>query len=940
MAIKRIPIGGIYKDPSGQIADDGMCAESLNVQIEQGEIAPMLAPEEVTEYYRQTDTYIEGIPMYIHKGNGYNNLIFFDKAVAPGDEDIIGAYTPGNGEGKTELYTLQEGEEIKDIASIGNTIIIATNQRIEYVLWNGGDYKDLGDRIPIPKVEFQCQGFYTTTEDNVTPWYAPGHDGDGDIIPGYVDVGTCRRDIDSEGNPLLRMDYDKWKNYLAGKSPEYPFFEEQYIEVNNLIWGLISEQTKAMKLQGYFPCPVFARFSLKLYDGSYIYQSVPVLLGADIPNTIDSRGEFFGGTRGTTSIMAILAHVYKVKAYLRNEANEYNEWKDIVSSIDIFLSEDLHFPEFNTKIEDVSNPQTLPGGGHSLELNYTDSLSYKKQLDTVLSKSTFYRIATFNREDLSDLRNGFDLMSDDSYATQDYLVTQPKLEDGFRNLHKMFADSIDTYNNRLIEYGLTYEIATGYHFLNGANTYPLSSVGVAKRGYIFRYHIRGPQGQELVVLSRNAYGTPEGYDSDKRIYPYTADYGSFTSEAKPFAWISYPDSRCYRVDVQIKVYYAGGSSTYYYKSFDMRPHPNLECAYCFLGMGQELAFITGDAPSDWSEINESREYSEDNTFWASKVDNPFLFLPGGKQTFTGKIIGTANTTKALSEGQFGQFPMYVFTDDGVWVLPIDDEGSFRNRIPLSRDIAVSKDSIAPIEQAIVFVTKQGVMLLQGSSVTPLSKYMNGPNLFIPGEIATILSNDNLLAPVVAAHQDATRFDEFIQGCKIAYDYVGSRLIFLRPDETYQYVYRLDSQSWHKMCVDGIGIVPAGKLNSYPNCFVSVTLPDLGAGKYALYNFSVTPSSSSQKPTLPGLIYLRDISLDEANIYKTLHRMKVRGRFNYLNAKWAILGSNDGMTYYVLHSLHGPSWKWYRIILTSKLTEKERMSYLELEYTQKFLNKLR
>ena len=42
MAIKRIPIKGISRDPSGQISAEGMCAESLNVQLDMGEVAPMI----------------------------------------------------------------------------------------------------------------------------------------------------------------------------------------------------------------------------------------------------------------------------------------------------------------------------------------------------------------------------------------------------------------------------------------------------------------------------------------------------------------------------------------------------------------------------------------------------------------------------------------------------------------------------------------------------------------------------------------------------------------------------------------------------------------------------------------------------------------------------------------------------------------------------------
>ena len=45
--IKQIQLRGISRSPSDRMTEDGGCAESLNVQLEQQELAPMLTPKKV-----------------------------------------------------------------------------------------------------------------------------------------------------------------------------------------------------------------------------------------------------------------------------------------------------------------------------------------------------------------------------------------------------------------------------------------------------------------------------------------------------------------------------------------------------------------------------------------------------------------------------------------------------------------------------------------------------------------------------------------------------------------------------------------------------------------------------------------------------------------------------------------------------------------------------
>lgn len=72
--IKKIPIKGISRDPSGQISSDGYCADSLNVQLDMGEVAPMMRPQNTLDS-GGSPVNVVGEILYIHKGVGYENLI-------------------------------------------------------------------------------------------------------------------------------------------------------------------------------------------------------------------------------------------------------------------------------------------------------------------------------------------------------------------------------------------------------------------------------------------------------------------------------------------------------------------------------------------------------------------------------------------------------------------------------------------------------------------------------------------------------------------------------------------------------------------------------------------------------------------------------------------------------------------------------------------------
>ena len=97
-----------------------------------------------------------------------------------------------------------------------------------------------------------------------------------------------------------------------------------------------------------------------------------------------------------------------------------------------------------------------------------------------------------------------------------------------------------------------------------------------------------------------------------------------------------------------------------------------------------------------------------------------------------EIFGTALATKALSTGQFGQFPLYVFTDNGIWAMQMNQLGTFSSSHAVSMDVA-KKGTILALDQAVAFVTDKGLLLITGSDIRNLSPNMNGEHYVVNSE---------------------------------------------------------------------------------------------------------------------------------------------------------------------------------------------------------------
>lgn len=325
----------------------------------------------------------------------------------------------------------------------------------------------------------------------------------------------------------------------------------------------------------------------------------------------------------------------------------------------------------------------------------------------------------------------------------------------------------------------------------------------------------------------------------------------------------------------------------------------------------------------------------------SEAENPLIFpAKNSVQVGSSAISALAANTRPISEGQFGEAPLYAFTDEGVWVLMLGEEGTYVTRQPANRDICSNPKGILQIDDAVLYPTERGIMMQQGRESVCITDALDD----YPFDFLSIYSHstkdktypNKLLATCKIPESDVKyiRFRKYLEKADMIYDYYDSRIIVFNPYYTYAYVYSLKSKMWGTM-----HNVFNKRVNIYPEAYATDK-----AGK--ILNVYVKEPTES----VPFFLCSRPLTLVQ-EVYKTMFDCITRGYFSSVQAGkcgMVLFGSNDLVNWYYisssvdvfLRSLVGSPYKYFRIALIGKLAPNESISGLSTAFQERLQNKLR
>ena len=911
MATKKILLRGISRTPSDRMSADGGLAESIGFETDMQELATAVPATDVTSQLGlNAHVYGQKDIVFIHKTNDYANYIAKTN-VSVGLFNSTSPYYHA-------FYTFQSGEVFKDIKSVGNTLILLTNQRMEYILYKNGEYIDLGDEIPEPRLNVYCVGVDVS---------GPGTKRIGDYTISFsVNSGRI--------TGTLCGDYDQAKYYdpvahnQAEDSISYTgrvSTEDVRTVMNWVMERCVTSLNADIKKQAEdhnFSFPRFIRYAVRLYDGTYVRHSAPIM----VKNPTDTypkdqfkaQYKFYYKNEDFFAVevkgqQAFTPYYVNFDADSSNKP-DFSNWSDIVTSVDVFLSDEIipHSLKIGAITDHTSedlSQQTYDRKETSII--HSHSVSNEEHDDRILSKSNFYKIKEIPvSEYVGDLSFSTHDMSD---ITGDALLVKPALPDDISGSNNRLVPlGVKVYNERLLAIGAKIRQYDGYYEMpsrivkDNTNLHTLT----------LRYFIKKASGEENVV--QRQYSVPANYELGN--------------------WLYYPDPRCYKVLVGA----VGNTGVY----FDMKEHPYLNGAYCMttfenrtlVGIGTSVAIPT--LPDANTELRE-------NTLFQYGVSN--MFKTEQERSFPyGRLVDLAVITKPLSTGQYGYSSLYIFTDQGLFAVATGKDGSMGQVDTVSQDVALP-GTVCQLDQAVVFTTKKGVMLLTGSDLRCISEHMHGRHYMLDASIYTLLRSGAYLADwgdlASIAYEDEA-FMTYMADARTVYDYVGRRLLFFSMAEhpqPYIYTYMIETDSWHKI------VLPANytfrwMLNSYPDALISADYYVNNALDPVHYETRILSFSNARGQDATtrrkGMIVTRPMDFDEDDVRKVLNRLYVRGLYDRDHIKIIIMASMDGLNWMNLSSLRGGSYKLFRLVLLADLTEVERISYVEAEYETRYDQRLR
>lgn len=831
--IKQIQLRGISRTPSDRMSEDGGLSESLNMYLDTAESAPAFVPEDVTEKLGLPAD-LEAERIFIHKTANYENYIAVQS-------DRVVAYTPGI-EDKEPLMILElgEGEKVNDITSVGNTIILSSSLRTFYSLYREQEYVPLGNAVQFPKINFNTidEGIfpieYTTSRLYAASLGKEYETDDWAEFSQYPDSlwdSKFREAVAGSEWDDLFMDLEEWNDDCSEhgshtKKGILKALEEAWKEI--LLKSYNDDKTPT-----YYIGTVCVRYAVELFDGSLL-SSVPYIMSPTQHNpsvaiTWEREGTRFWGSKATagyypeegTMTRKISASFpkYSIKAVLQSTDFDVSLWQDIIRRINIYIS----FPSFYYINRKVSSMQARDSNSTTiLDVDDFSSKTVKvaasaqvvlgdpfDESDLLESTANTFKIAEINIKgapvpeetddniivtDFQRLRKGIVLSVE---KDPDLLANKNILTGDDMQHYPILSTSVSQYNNRVISVAPIREIAYDHTNMCSRGPVEFNPTGPTAISYEITYFLHGTS--KTLSIKTGPYLSSNFLGIRSAIYPFQV----------------FPDNRAYKMLVKATWDTEQGEVTRY-QEFDMKQHPYLNCSYYYGGFFSELYELCQSM--NFTPYNIELRDETMNKLFVSELDNPFYYPLESRYTFQSKVIGVATATTAISQGQFGQFPLYVFTEDGIWAMETAADGSFVSQKPLSREVCINPDSICSIDNAVVFVTDKAVMMIQGSQVMNISPYMNGKH-YMPNDSALNLISsqegfDTLIEPI----SDDDPFMSFMKDAKVAYDYTGQRLVFISPsNKGFQYVYKIDTKTWHKVAFSEFDLY--APLNSYPECLV-------------------------------------------------------------------------------------------------------------------------
>jgi hypothetical protein len=788
--------------------------------------------------------------VFIHRNNDYENWIGL--VTEDGRSSVY--WEKSNDESLSALIKDVDGE-VNGIHQTGNILSLVTPNNVYYLLYQNGKYTFYEEIPQTPVITFSTSDNYIG---NMTLYMSISNIYEGKSMPmeNFVEVAKA----------LVYKAMDGYANGWTDKN------------------GIFNEGNGPHLFDA-----CFIRYAIRLYDGSLVRHSPPILvMPRDNILYMKSADIHFHGTAIDTG-SSILVTGYKIYMYYNFENLE--NWEGFIQSVDIFMSAPLGISNIEHIRKDLSIVEKDQPRNPNSEIEMDDFVTNfnlikeipPDALNNITQNSTFYFIKSIpvgTKKTYDDL----DVIpsTDMDFSKMENLIQQEVMTDDNFSNHIHGAKCSYSYNSRLHIADINTTFFKGFN--PGYFTWNYLMKGVATR------RDSGDVANSLHNLSYNGVSVnsaPKNYyekllteveintgTTNEKVYSLQENFleGVPKEEYRMYlsAFLSYPDARAKRMTIYRQ------TDDKWYKVFSepLQKHKTLNLAY-YLSDGLK-PIVEKDPNPELVELSDSDietkvTLREPNKLKVSELNNP-IFFPNVNtyQAGPGTILAMATNMMNVSDRNYGQYPLYVFTTRGVWTLNVGGgEVVYSTQTaPAALEAPAQTTSgetiVGETPVGVVFATSRGLFCINGQSVIPLSAHLEQK----PTELNIEMNShcQGVVHPI-----DNRSFPEILKNLSaFAYNPIENELIINIKDPDYpdypdyNYVLNLDSRQFYQSTEKWDFAVG----NAFPDLFVieGKTLKDYASAQTTMDKTSMAHVSFILRPISSGIT---DIKCMERMILRAL-----------------------------------------------------------------------
>lgn len=597
----------------------------------------------------------------------------------------------------------------------------------------------------------------------------------------------------------------------------------------------------------------------------------------------------------------------KIKLIIDRNSYALGKYKDKILKVNLYVSRPIS--KFRFDKDDIDFIEKGPWEASS-PVAFSTAFNPVLIKDSGIEKELLYKQKSWSLDEFCNgLEYTFEFGGDIQTTGATMEVSSPSVE----RAGKMF-----TYNNRVHFYNSRLRINAQL-----GDMYNKNSTGkVLTDVYVF---LRTPN-KDIVLKYK-----------DVEIGTITADSPTYAYKFYLPNMVIFPDSRAYRMMIIEKGTESIDGFDGVGLTIDLTSSPAYNYSYFF---GGDAFDVKGDMIANAPDVSDI--YEETNTINVSAAGNPMVFPVEHSYLFDGTIKNLAYATEPISQTQIGQYPLYVFTDKGIFAM---EQGSgtvlYANQITINTDKC--DGDVAQTRNGVIYTANGGIYVLSGRNTLNISLPISGPldiDIRKSGAYAQCCLNDKLYN--IAENLSQTELQDYIQDAKLVYIPYRDTLVVSNSNYKYSYVFSFIYKTWYKI-TETIGSVGH-----------NVILQSTPLSGDETHNILVDYAKDKESSKV---VHLQSRPMSFAQAYTIIRRLILHCKASITlpdNLSLYLFASNNLSDWHCVSASQksdvtldhirlqrvARAYKYYIIIIGGQINTNTELSYIMMEIEERFESKIR